>query len=203
MKALKYLLYFVLGIAALIGALGLFGKKEYHIERSELIKAPHALIKEKTSNWKYFSSWSPWQPLDPSMKTSIEGTDGTVGAKYSWTGNDNVGTGSQTFTSISDNQIGMEVQFTSPWESKMPSSIKLDQKPEGVRVNWGCDMKLPFPWNAFAMFTDMDKAIGKDYADGLSRLKSLCETEAAQQEAELKATKIDTLPVAVQPLPLK
>jgi effector-binding domain-containing protein len=177
MKALKYLLVFVLAIAAFITGLGLFGKKQYHIERSELIQAPMATVKEKVSTWKNFPAWSPWQPLDPAMHTSIEGTDGTVGAKYIWKGNDKVGTGSQTFKAITENQVDIDVQFTEPWASEMPTSIKLAQKPEGVQVSWGCDLKLPFPWNAFAMFTDMDKAIGKDYADGLTRLKALCEGE--------------------------
>ena len=47
MKFIKYLLYFVLGLAALIGVFGIFAKNTYHIERSIEIDAPRELVYEQ------------------------------------------------------------------------------------------------------------------------------------------------------------
>ncbi|MEN9415964.1 MAG: hypothetical protein RLZ62_2268, partial [Bacteroidota bacterium] len=64
MKFIKYLLYFVLGLVALIGLLGIFAKKTYHIERSVEIDAPKALVYEQIRFFKNFNEWSPWLKLD-------------------------------------------------------------------------------------------------------------------------------------------
>lgn len=93
MKILKILLYTLLGLGALWAILGLFAKKDYHIERSIEIDAPMELVYEHVRYFKNFESWSPWAKLDPAMKTSITGDDGTIGATYKWAGNDDVGIG--------------------------------------------------------------------------------------------------------------
>jgi effector-binding domain-containing protein len=195
MKFIKYLLYIVLALVALLCAIGLFAKKQYHLERSVVIKAPHSIVKEKVSRWEHFNKWSPWQELDPSMQTKIDGIDGTVGATYAWVGNDAVGTGTQTFTSITDDKIESEVKFEKPWKTVAPSAMALKKVAEGIEATWSFDMTIPFPFNVFAMLTDMDRGVGKDYANGLQRLKSLCEGEANLIEQAASSAKMDTLPM--------
>ena len=195
MKALKFLLYLVLGLAAIVCIFGLFAKKNYHLERSVFIKAPHEIVKEKVTHWSEFQNWSPWQHLDPQSITKIEGIDGTVGASFSWKGNDKIGSGSQKFTSISDEKVGIEVTFNEPWHSVAPASITLEKTSEGINTTWGFDMTMPFPMNAFAMFTDVERSVGKDYADGLQRLKILCEAEANHIDAAAKSATVSQIPV--------
>ncbi len=175
MKALKILLYIVLGLAALVIAMGIFAKSTYHVERSIEIDAPREVVFEQARYFKNFSKWSPWQSLDPNMKTVIEGTDGEAGAVYVWSGNDKVGEGKQTLKSVTPGRIDIEVNFTKPWESTSPSFIKIDTKDDKTHVSWGFDMHIGFPWNGFAMLTDMDAAVGKDYERGLANLKRICE----------------------------
>lgn len=175
MKALKVLLYIVLGLAAAVIALGLFAKTEYHIERSMEINAPRDVVYEQVRFFKNFPKWSPWQSLDPKMSTSITGTDGEVGAVYTWSGNDEVGSGKQTIKALSPDQMDIEVVFSKPWESVSPSFIKMEDKGTKTRATWGFDMHIGFPWNAFAMFTNLDTGVGKDYERGLANLKRICE----------------------------
>ncbi|HNE30604.1 MAG TPA: SRPBCC family protein [Saprospiraceae bacterium] len=175
MKALKILLYIVLGLAALVIALGLFAKGNYHIERSIEIDAPREVVFEQVRFFKNFPKWSPWQSLDPNMKTLVEGTDGEAGAVYVWSGNDKVGEGKQTLKSVTPGRVDIEVNFVKPWESTSPSFIKMDAQGDKTHVSWGFDMHVGFPWNGFAMFTDMDAAVGKDYERGLANLKRICE----------------------------
>jgi hypothetical protein len=178
MKFIKYLLYFVLGLVALIGLLGIFAKKTYHIERSVEIDAPKALVYEQIRFFKNFNEWSPWLKLDPDVKVTYEGTDGEAGASYSWSGNENVGKGKEILKGLSADRIDLELQFVEPFESTIPSFFNITGDTLKTRVSWGFDPRLPFPVNVWAMFTDIDKAMGTDYERGLAFLKRRCESIA-------------------------
>lgn len=175
MKWLKYLLYLFLGLAALVAAMSFFAQTHYHIERSIEIGVPHALVYDQMRHLKNFAAWSPWQELDPGMKTEISGTDGEAGAVYKWSGNKDVGAGSMTYKSVSPERIAMDVAFVEPWESVSPVEYLFEDHGASTRVTWKMDMRIGRPWNGFAMFTDMDRAIGKDYEKGLDKLRNLCE----------------------------
>ncbi|MFN4080533.1 MAG: SRPBCC family protein [Saprospiraceae bacterium] len=175
MKWLKYLLYLLLGLAGLVAALSFFAQTDYHIERSVEIDAPHALVYDQIRYFKNFADWSPWQDLDPKMKTEIAGADGEAGAVYKWAGNKDVGVGSITYRSVNPERIAMDLAFVEPWESASPAEYRLEDLGASTRVFWATDMRIGRPWNAFAMFTDLDLAIGKDYDKGLAKLKKLCE----------------------------
>ncbi|MCB9332540.1 MAG: SRPBCC family protein [Lewinellaceae bacterium] len=178
MKILKILLYLLLGLAGLLVLLGLFARKDYHIERSIEIDAPKALIYDHVRFFKNFETWSPWAKLDPAMKTTITGTDGAPGATYSWKGNDDVGAGQQVITGMTADRIDMEVRFTEPFESTSPTYLIFEPNEAKTKVTWAFDMHVAFPWNGLAMFTDMDAAVGKDYTQGLENMKAVCEAMA-------------------------
>jgi effector-binding domain-containing protein len=178
MKALKYLLYFLLGVAALIGGLGLFAKNTYHIERSITIDAPKSLVYDQVRLFKNFHEWSPWSKLDPDMKLSFTGNDGTVGATYSWNGNKNVGEGTQTMKAVAADRLDLQLDFKKPFESTVPVFFNVTGDETKTKVTWGFDPHFPFPINIWAMFTDVDKAMGADYARGLGYLKRRCESMA-------------------------
>ena len=173
MKALKILLYIVLGIGALWMILGLFAKNEYHIERNAEIKAPREVVFEQVRLFKNFKNWSPWHVYDPNMKTTITGTDGEPGAVYSWSGNDDVGTGHQILKSVTPGRVDFEVKY-SDWGNS-PAYFILEEKGEKTNVTWALDMYVPFPWNAFSMLTDVNAFVGKDFENGLTNLKKVCE----------------------------
>jgi effector-binding domain-containing protein len=178
MKILKILLYLVLAIVALIVALGVFGKKSYHVERSIEMAVPKKMAYEYAHFFKNFNDWSPWSPLDPNMTSSVTGADGEVGVTYTWKGNEDVGAGSQKITGIAADRIDYEVRFTEPFESVSPVFMRFEDKDSLTKVTWGFDMHLAFPWNGFAMFTDMDAAIGRDYENGLENMKKILEAKA-------------------------
>lgn len=173
MKALKIILYIVLALAGLWVLLGIFAKKNYHIERNVEINAPHEIVFEQVRFFKNFKNWSPWHVYDPDMKTEITGTDGEAGAVYAWSGNDKVGTGTQILKSVTPGRLDYEVNF-SEW-GKSPAYFILEEKDKNTSVTWAMDMYVPFPWNAFAMLTDVNAFVGKDFENGLTNLKRVCE----------------------------
>lgn len=178
MKFIKYLLYFVLGLAALTGVLGIFAKKSYHIERSIEIDAPKSLVYDQIRLFKNFNEWSPWLKMDPNVVVTYDGTDGEVGSSYSWAGNENVGKGKELLKALSADRIDLELQFMEPFETTIPAFFQVTGDTLKTRVSWAFDPRLPFPVNVWAMFTDIDKAMGSDYERGLAFLKRRCESIA-------------------------
>lgn len=177
MKALKIILYIVLAIVV-IGAAAVFMiPTEYHVERSTTINAPQKLVMQQAGRFENFVKWSPWNKLDPNMTYTIEGTDGTVGAKYSWVGNDQVGEGNMVITGVSDNQIDEDLNFLKPFESSARVSLIFESTDGGTKVTWAMDSESPRPMNL--MNPMMDGMLGADFESGLAALKSLSEQVAA------------------------
>lgn len=170
----------VLIIAFLV--LGLVLPKAYHVERSVSISAPQDLIFEQVKYFKNTSKWEPFGAYDTAMVTTIEGIDGTVGAKSHWKGNKNVGSGSQEIFSIEENKcVHIKMRFIEPFESESMTYYDLSPENGQVKVTWGFDGINKFPWNALSIFMDMDKMLGGDFEKGLADLKIICENLAAQK----------------------
>ncbi|MFN0037570.1 MAG: SRPBCC family protein [Saprospiraceae bacterium] len=180
MKALKYLLYTVLGLATLFLLLALFARHDYHIERDIEIDAPREIVYDQVRFFKNAPNWSPWLYLDPNVKTSIEGTDGEPGAVYKWSGNKDIGTGSQTLQSVKPNRLDLLVSLSE--FSASPAYFTLAEEDKMTTVTWAMDMHVPFPWNALSMLTDMNNGfIAKDFENGLANLKKYCEALAPKK----------------------
>jgi effector-binding domain-containing protein len=176
-KVLKFLLYTVLAIAALVVVMGIFAKKDYQITRSIEIDAPKFIVMDQVRFFKNHPNWSPWSALDPQMKTSIEGTDGEPGAVYRWDSSvKNVGKGHQTITAVTADHVGSDIVLQSGWFSTgMPARMTVTTAEKNTKAEWHLDFHVPFPWNGLAMFTDVTKAVGSDFENGLANLKKTCE----------------------------
>jgi hypothetical protein len=122
--------------------------------------------------------WSPWAELDPNMTENMEGEDGTIGAKHSWSGNDEVGEGNQEITLIEDNRIETVVNFIRPFESTAYAFFDLEEVESSVKVTWGFTSKMSRPFNVIGLFMNISAAVGKDYEKGLSKLKAISEEKA-------------------------
>lgn len=176
MKVLKFLLFFALGLLALVATATFFARTDYHIERSIEIEAPLDTVFKQVRFFENFEKWSPWHGIDANQKTVISANDGEVGATYTWEGNSDVGEGSQTIRYVAPDSIHIEMQRTEPWESTSPTYFKLVPVDSNkTRITWVFDMHIGRPWNAGAMLTDVDARVGKDWERGLGKLKALCE----------------------------
>lgn len=176
MKTARIILYIVIiSILALYGA-ALIVKSDYKVERSTEIKADYEVVFPLISNLKEMRLWSPWHDRDTLMEEWYEGTDGAPGSIHRWKGNDEVGEGEQEIISIRPDRIDMEIRFQKPFKATNPGWILIDTKDsETVSVTWGFSGKIPRPLNLMLLFSDLEEAIGKDYEEGLSRLKALAE----------------------------
>ena len=111
------------------------------------------------------------------MEKKFTGTDGEVGSVSYWNGNKEVGEGEQEITKIVPGErIESELRFLKPFKSTSDAYMTTEEEgPNATKVTWGFSGKNKFPTSIFMLFMNMDKAVGRDFEDGLGSLKGILE----------------------------
>jgi hypothetical protein len=175
MKALKFVGIVLGTLVGLILIVAIVVPNEFKYEKSIVINAPIDSIWANVNSLSALDKWSPWNDHDPMMKKELTGVDGTVGAMQSWE-SDIVGSGSQTIEFINKPALfETELNFYKPQKSHGKAYIKLTPQSSGIKTTWGMTGSMPYPMNIMIAFMDMEKTMGKDWANGLSKLKRLSE----------------------------
>jgi hypothetical protein len=144
----------------------------YHVERSIVIEAPPRIIYMQLDDLRVWSEWSPWDKIDPGMKKTYEGTARTVGASYTWQGNDDVGKGKMTITEREiPSRIAYRLEFIEPFAAVAKSGFTLREDGDKTHVTWFMDGENAFVSKVFGVFMNMDAMIGADFEKGLAALK--------------------------------
>jgi effector-binding domain-containing protein len=176
MKALKIVLFILLGLGVLFMILGLIGPKSYDASQSRFISAAPDQVWPYVSNLRKMQEWSPWAEKDPAMVVDWNGEDGTVGSSQSWSGNKEVGKGKQTLTLLEPNQKSeAELMFLEPFENKATAYINLVDTTGGTKIVWGIRGDAPFMMRPMMLFMNFDKAMAADFKHGLDKLKTVVE----------------------------
>lgn len=173
MKAIKIVAVVLVLLVVVVVGVGFLLPKEVVVTRHVTIDAPPADIMPHLIAPKKLLEWSPWADRDPNAEWTFEGPESGVGAKYSWSGNRDVGTGSQEITKIVENE---RVETALDFGEQGPATAWLELEPRGeqTKVTWGLRTEMAPPiatW--FGLF--MDGLIGPDYEQGLANLKSRVE----------------------------
>ena len=180
MKTILVILYFLLGIIALLLIVGLFVKKEYKVSREVLVNEPKETVFEYLKLLKNQNNFSVWAQIDPNMKKTFTGTDGTVGFVSAWeSDNKNVGKGEQEILNIDiTGKIDYEIIFIKPFKSvsyATMSTVFVDE--DQTKVKWVFTGKMKYPMNLMLLFMNMEKSIGNDLQNGLNNLKIILEKQ--------------------------
>lgn len=173
------MIFFVLSlfVVSIIVAIVFVAPKTYKVERSIIIDKPYTGVFHYLKYIKNHDHWAPWRKKDPHMKQEYIGVDGEVGFITRWDGNADVGKGEREVMRIVENdRLEFDLQIIRPWKSNSKEEIKvMDFGRMQTKVIWRFWGKTEFPSNLFMLFYDMDKAVGKDFEEGLSNLKALME----------------------------
>src|SRR5690606_14408281 len=111
MKIVKRILIVVVIIIAIPFVLAFFVPREFESEREIVGDKPLSEVFDYVQYVDNQENFGIWQLSEPEAKVEREGTDGTVGYRYSWDG-DKVGKGSQTITNIIKNEkVETELDF--------------------------------------------------------------------------------------------
>ena len=174
---MEILLWFVLGLIAIIILLliiGIFTKKDYSVGRDIIINKSKAVVFDYLKLLKNQNKFSVWGSMDPNMKSTYTGTDGTQGFISAWDSeNKNVGKGEQEILKIVDGErIDYEIRFIRPFKSTSWAYITTASINEfQTRVYWEFNAKMKYPTNLMLLFMNMEKMIGNDLQKGLENLQ--------------------------------
>ena len=169
--------YILGGIVALLVLLALVAPKNYHVSRSIKINKPRTEVFAYLKSVKNQDEWSPWKAKEPDMKQEFIGEDGTVGFISKWEGNKHVGTGEQEIKKIVEGELlETQLRFFKPWKSQSDAYIKAADADGGTEVTWGFSGENKVPMNIMMLFFNMEKAVGKDFEEGLHKLKNILES---------------------------
>lgn len=169
------LLYVLIGIIVSILIIMFIAPQKFEMNRSVVINKPISEVFKYLKFIKNQDEWSPWKSKDPIMNQTFIGNDGEVGFIAKWEGNKDVGMGEQEILSIIENQIvTSKLRFFKPWKSEADAYLRVVELTKNqTNVTWGFSGKNPMPFNVFMLFFNMDKTVGKDFEEGLARLKKI------------------------------
>jgi hypothetical protein len=147
----------------------------YHVERTTTIAAAPDKIHPLVDDFHNWQQWSPWAHLDPNMKVSYSGPSSGPGAVYEWEGNSKVGKGRMEILASQTTETSIKLDFLKPFESHTKSNFILEPQGDITRVTWTLDGPNTSMSRVMGIFVSMDKMVGKDFENGLGKLKSAAE----------------------------
>lgn len=177
------LTYLLLGIAILMGLLVIVvatRPAEFRYERSATMNALPSEVFAQVNNFHNWEAWSPWAKRDPNAKTAYEGPETGEGAKFSWSGNNEVGAGKMIIIeSTPDKIVALRLEFLRPMKAINTAEFVFNPVGDQTQVTWSMFGKNSFVGKAFGMIVDCDKMIGKDFEQGLANLREIVESSPA------------------------
>lgn len=165
----------IASIIALPFVIALFIPKAYTIERNIVINKPVHVVFDYVKLVNNQVHYNKWVMTDPDKKIVNTGTDGTLGFKQAWNGNNKAGEGEQEITGLAHNErITLEIRFVRPF--KNVAHIYTVTQPvteHSTKVVWGMSGYSKYPLN---LMTALIKgALGNDMNGSLNNLKQLLE----------------------------
>ena len=178
MNIIKFVLIGVVSLVALILIIAMLTKKDYGVIREVIISKPKSVVFEYVKLLQNQDNFSVWANKDPEMKKDFRGTDGTVGFVSAWDSKmKDVGKGEQEIKKIIEGErIDYELRFIEPFASTSFAYITFEGVSETqTKVKWGFTGKMNYPMNLLLLTMNMERMIGKDFQDGLNKLKVILE----------------------------
>lgn len=170
-----YSILLVLGlliVAALLVAALLPGT--YHVEKNIIVNKPVPDVIGKVSDLHYYAKWNPWQQSEPNSEQEISGHAGAIGHRYYWKGK-KIGEGSLTLRNIDPKHIHFDLEFIRPWKSSASDNwLFEDWGNSGTKITWQNNGDLAYPMGRL-MGPILNKTLQKQFQQGLTNLKALCE----------------------------
>lgn len=147
----------------------------FRVQRSAAMNAAPDKIFPYVTGLKRWREWSPYEERDPSMKRTYEGPESGKGAVYAWDGNKNVGSGRMEILEAAPTRTVIKLDFLKPFEGHNTAEITMEPRGNQTFVTWAMYGPSPYMSKLMSTFMDFDDMIGKDFAAGLAKLKTIVE----------------------------
>jgi hypothetical protein len=109
------------------------------------------------------------------MKRAHSGAAQGPGAVYEWDGNRDVGAGRIAIVDSTPSRITLDMQMSRPFKCHNAVEYTLEPNGQGTVVTWAMRGPQPFMAKLMSTFIDCDKMVGRQFDEGLARLKTLAE----------------------------
>ncbi len=165
----------VVAVILVVVAAMLIAPTDYAVKRQVDINKPDTVVFSFLKLLKNQDEFSVWARMDPAMKKSYAGEDGTVGFISAWESDDeNVGSGEQEIMAIEEGKrIDYELRFIKPYEATGKAYMEIEPlSADSTRVTWGFEGQMPRPMNIMLLFLDMERQMAPALEDGLNNLKN-------------------------------
>ena len=179
MKIFKGFLLFIVIFFLIFLVVTIFLPSHYRVERKIELKTSSPFVFyliNDLRNWKY---WDPWWKLDTTQVRIYEGPIFGKNASFRWLSkNRNIGTGEVKI--IEDKPFEfIKLNFLFGRGMSSVSEFRFFNFGDRISLVWSLEGDLKFLAKWFRFF--MDEAIGKDFAEGLSKIKSIAEKAESER----------------------
>ncbi len=173
MKILKWLLYIVLFIVALLLIIPLFLPATVEISSQKGIMVSPAQVFHNVASYTDRNIWDPWLETEPGAGFTVESKPDYVGSSYTWSGK-KIGSGRMVVDSVSFGKyIASNIYFGDDSE---PALVEwdLEKADGGTDVTWKFTAVGKYPVERL-MLNMMKGSMKKSFEKGLDNLKAYLE----------------------------
>jgi len=148
----------------------------FRLQRTTSIKAPPERIFPLIDDFHNWTSWSPWEKIDPALKRTYGGSARGKGAAYDYEGNSKVGAGHMEIAESSPpSRVLINLHFIKPFRANNIAEFTLQPVGDSTNVTWAMYGPSPYIAKLMTTFFSMDKMVGGQFEEGLANLKALAE----------------------------
>ena len=184
MVIIKRMLIGMVGLLALLFAVGFLLPRDVRVERSVEIDASPAAVFAMVNDFREFNRWQPWHDIDPATRYVFEGPRTGAGSRMLWYSDHvEVGNGMQEILESYPNyKVRALLDFGTGGIAH--ADYLIDIREGGSVLTW--TMETDMGGNPVGRYIGlmMDGMIGPSYERGLSNLKAILESEPEPQPLE-------------------
>ena len=133
---LKIIVIVVIVLVAAVLAIAMTKPDSFRVERKTSIKSSPDKIFPLIDDFHNWSSWSPWERMDPAMRRIHSGAASGKGAVYEWEGNSKVGQGRMEILEASPAKVIIKLDFLKPFEGHNIAEFTLQPQSDSTSVTW-------------------------------------------------------------------
>ena len=180
-------------------AVGFSLPKFVHVERSISIQRPASMVFALLNGYEHNQAWSPWAERDPNAEFVVSGPESGVGARLSWIGDPQlVGSGWQEIVASKPfEQIDIKLDY----DAQGVADVKFILVPQGggTQVTWSFDSDLTEDQDFLSAFLAryfgllFDRWVGRDYEQGLLKLKQYAESLPVADHSQVEISRVDVV----------